>query len=325
MKRAFVTGASGFIGHYLVEKLLQEGWQVQVLVHRKGIAQEQKCEIIQGDITDPDSFKEALKGTDVLFHMAAALGASLISKKEFSQINAEGTANILRAAKEAGVKKIIHFSSAGVFGSVKKNERADENYPLNPINTYDKTKLEGENIAIRLKEQGMNIIILRPGWVYGPGDRRTFKLIKAIANKRFMLVTRGKAWQTPVFIDDLIKGIFLSLEKGKSGEIYHLAGAEVLTVKEMAETIAHCTETRIPLIFIPLFKAVPAAWIMEKIFSLFKKEAPLTRGKLSFFIHPKPLSIKKAQDELGYTPQIDFKTGMARTVDWYRENNWLLP
>jgi dihydroflavonol-4-reductase len=191
------------------------------------------------------------------------------------------------------------------------------------MEVYDQSKLEGERAAVYYARQGMNIVVVRPGWVYGPGDRRTFKLVRAIARKRFILVAGGKAWQTPVFIDDLIRGVLLCRERGRSGEIYHLAGSEVLTVREMAQTIADALAVSLPRLSLPAFPLKIAAWKMSTLYGLFGKEAPLTPGKLAFFIHPKPLAIAKAQDELDYNPQVTFCRGMSQAVDWYRRHKWL--
>ena len=321
--RVFITGASGFIGSYLVEKLLNRNWHVRVLFHNRNIHREKECEVVKGDIRDLNLLEKALDSTDIIFHLAAALGASLMNKKDFSQINTEGTKNILRAAQKTGVKRIVHFSSAGVLGSVKKNETADEGYPLNPRSIYDNTKLEGERTALNFAKNGMNIVIVRPGWTYGPGDRRTFKLIKTIAKKRFILVTRGNALQTPVYIDDLIEGVLLCTKRGKKGQIYHIAGNEALTVKEITDIIALSLGNKIPPFSLPLFPVKAAVWPVEKIFYLFKRESPLSMGKLSFFIHPKPLSIQKAKQDLGYSPKVDLNTGMAQTIAWYIKNKWI--
>ena len=169
----------------------------------------------------------------------------------------------------------------------------------------------------------MNVRVIRPGWVYGPGDRRTFKLVKAIVRKRFLIVTRGLYRQTPIFVDDLIQGIFRCLDLGQSGEIYHISGSEVLTVRQMAEIIAQAADTQIPRFYLPLTPVRIAAWSIAKLFYLFKKEAPLSPGKLAFFIHPKPLSIQKAVDKLAYSPQTGFYSGMFQTVKWYQANGWL--
>jgi nucleoside-diphosphate-sugar epimerase len=320
--QAFVTGASGFIGSHLVRRLVEDGWHVRALVHKTEVSTP-GVETILGEIRNFALLKTALPGTDVLFHLASALGASRIGKREFFGINAEGTRAVLDAAEEAGVSKIIHFSSAGVFGHIRRGEIAGENAPVSPLDVYDKSKLEGERIVLESARRGQKIFVIRPGWVYGPGDRRTFKLIRSIARKRFILVSKGKILQTPVYIDDLIQGTLLCAEKGRPGEVYHLAGPEALPVAEIVRKIAAATDSRIPRFSLPLPPVRIAAWILGKTFSLAKREAPLSPSRLAFFIHPKPLSIEKAVRDLGYSPRWNFDRGIAAAVAWYRFHGWL--
>jgi len=321
--RAFISGASGFVGSHLASLLLAGKWEVRALWHKSPVRLEGKAEIVRGDLDDGDFLARSLEGVDVLFHLAAALGFSLAGIDEFRRINAAGTENILQAAKKAGVRRIVHVSSGGALGVVRDGEVAGEDYPQNPQNAYDRTKLEGEKTALRLAREGLDVVIVRPGWAYGPGDRRTFKLIKSIHDKRFALVAEGRGRQTPVYISDLVRGIELSAEKGRPGEIYHIAGNEILTVKEMAESIASACGTRLPRVSPPLWMMKTAAAVLEKTFRLVGKEAPFNRSKLSFFIHPKALSIEKARRELGYEPAVDFGSGMALAVAWYKDNGWL--
>jgi dihydroflavonol-4-reductase len=320
---AFVTGASGFIGSRLVRDLLQDGWEVRCLAHRAPIPNGERCVSVKGDITAPGNYAYALEGVDVVFHLAAALGASLLDRAGFARVNVDGTSALLETARGAGVKRMVHFSSAGVLGSVRSNTPAPEDARPNPKSDYDHTKLEGERLALQAGGQDMEIVIVRPGWVYGPGDRRTFKLIRAIASRRFLLVTRGKVLQTPVYIDDLIHGVRLCQQRGRSGEIYHLAGGEALPVREIVDQIASAAGTSIPRWTLPRGPVQAAAWGLETLFRTFGREAPLTRGRLAFFLHPKPLAVEKAERELGYAPRLSFRDGMALTLAWYRQNGWL--
>ncbi len=319
----FVSGASGFIGRHLVHHLMIKGESVRCLVHREDIPGHLDCDTVRGDIIDYASVKSAIKGSDHLFHLAAALGSTSTRRKNLFKVNAFGTENVLKAAREEGVEKIIHFSSAGVLGRVPEGEKASEDYPLRPQTHYDWSKSEGERIARLMALDGMNIVVVRPSWVYGPADKRTFKLIQAIMRRRFIRVTRGETAQTPVFIEDLIRGVLLCAEKGRGGEIYHLAGGETLSVKAMVETIAESVDRRIPRPWLPKIPAHAAAWAADKVFPLFGKEAPLSREKLAFFLHPKPLSIQKSEEELGFSPTVNFKQGMTRSVSWYKEHGWL--
>lgn len=314
----FITGISGFIGGSLGSALAERGEAVRALVHRHQPWSAGPIETVQGDLGDRALLEEACRGIDVVFHCAAALGASRIGEQGFRAVNAEGTRTLLEAARAAGVGRVVHFSSAGVLGHVRGGRIAGEDYPLDPRDVYDRTKLEGERIALQAAGSGQDVVIIRPGWAYGPGDRRTLKLFRAIARKRFVLVGKGRTLQTPVYIDDLIEGTILSAEKGRRGEIYHLAGSEALTVGEIAGLIAEAAGGRLPRVRLPLLPTRAAAWILGGAFRLIKKEAPLNPSRLAFFVHPKPLDIAKARRELGYAPPTPFRKGVAKAVAWYR-------
>lgn len=321
--RAFVTGGSGFIGSHLIDALIRNGWQVRALSHRRPLLQADRIETLSGDICDRAVLQEALKGTDVVFHLASALGSTTISQDEFFRINAQGTAAVLEAARARPVSRIIHVSSAGVLGPVRSGDIAGESYPPEPASIYDRTKLEAEKMALRAAARGMEIVVVRPGWAYGPRDRRTFKLIKTIDKKKIVLLPRGKARQTPVYIDDLVRGFLLAAQSGKKGEIYHLAGNEILTAGEIVAAIAAACAKKRPVLFLPLFSAYLAGHIFEKLYLPLGKEPPLNRAKLSFFNHSKPLSVQKARRELGFSAEVDFQQGIRLAVTWYRDQGWL--
>ncbi len=322
--KAFITGGSGFIGSHLINFLLKSEWKIKALFHKTPIdVSEKGIEIIEGDIRDLDFLEDSIEKGDIVFHLASALGASLIPEREFFEINAVGTKNVLHASLIKGAKRVVHFSSAGVIGYVKNGEIADENYPLNPEDFYERSKLDGEKIAIEYGRKGLDLVIIRPGWVYGPGDKRTFKLIKAIASGKFFIIGKGKTFQTPIFIDDLIEGIYLCFQKGVSGEIYHLAGLEILTVKEMAEIIAKKLDKKIFPLKFPVAPAKILAFGMDRVYKIFGKEAPLTPSKINFFTKSKPLSIEKARKELNFYPRTSFHEGIEKTVLWYKEKGWL--
>jgi nucleoside-diphosphate-sugar epimerase len=321
--RALVTGAAGFVGSRLTDRLLTEGWQVRACDLGPAPAAKSGFEYFQGDVRDESLAARAVEGVDVVFHLAAALGASRLGEEEFLAVNAGGTRAVLEAARKAGVQRAVHFSSAGVLGHVAGNEAVEEAHPLDPRDAYDRSKLAGERAALEIGGAGLDVVVVRPGWVYGPGDRRSFKLIRAIGRGRFLMVGRGRAKQTPVYVDDLVLGTMLAAAKGRRGEIYNLAGPEVLTVKAMAEEIAAACGRKLPRIAVPLGPTKAAAWALGKAFGAVGREAPLNPSRLAFFLHPKPLRIDKARAELGFAPQVAFKEGMARTVAWCRANGWL--
>jgi len=321
--RAFVTGASGFVGSRLVDHLLERGWTVRAFDLARRGPERPGLEFLEGDIRDAALLGRSVQGADVVFHLAAALGASRLGEAGFLAVNEGGTRAVLTAALEHGVKRAVHFSSAGVLGHVKENAPADENHALDPRDAYDRTKLAGERAALEIGRQGLVVVVVRPGWAYGPGDRRTFKLIRSIARGRFLLVGRGGALQTPVYVDDLVKGALLAAEKGRAGEIYNLAGGEALTVREMVETIASACGRKLPRMRIPMGPTRLAAAVMGGAFGLIGKEAPLNPSRLAFFLHPKPLAIAKARADLGYVPETEFAAGMAVTAAWGRRAGWI--
>jgi len=321
--RAFITGASGFIGSRLMDHLLDSGWAVRAFDLGRRPPDRPGLEFVEGDVRDAALIDRSIRGADLVFHLAAALGASRLGEAGFLAVNEGGTRNVLSAALKNGVRRAIHFSSAGVLGHVKENAPADENHVLDPRDAYDRTKWAGERAALEIGGQGLDVVVIRPGWVYGPGDRRTFKLIRSIARGRYILVGRGQTLQTPVFVDDLAGGTLLAATKGRAGEIYHLAGNEALTVRSMVETIAAACGRKIPRLRIPMGPTRLAAALMGGIFDRIGKEAPLNPSRLAFFLHPKPLAIAKAQAELGYAPKTGFVAGMAVTADWGREAGWI--
>ena len=321
--QALVTGASGFIGSHLLRGLKASGWQVRAYVHKTPLPEDLSVSLVSGDILDSAALEKAMAGMDVVFHLAAAVGSLVSAPREFRQVNVGGTEAVLAAARQAGVGRVVHFSSIGVLGAVRAGDVADEAYPPAPRTLYDKTKFAAEETALRAGSDGLDVVIVRPGWVYGPGDRRTYKFIRAVCRGRFALIAGATGRQTPVYIDDLIAGTLLVAEKGLPGAVYHLAGDEILSPDEMARIMAAACGVAVPRFKLPRKPAIVAAYLLEKAYGWVKKDPPLNRGKLAFFLDPKAMSSARAKRELGYAPATAFRSGAARVIAWYRENGWL--
>jgi len=320
---ALVTGASGFIGRHLVRSLRTNGWDVRAFVHRTPLAETNGIASVSGDIMDEAALEPAMAGVDVVFHLAAAVGSAVTDPHEFRKVNVGGTEAVLRVARRADVARVVHFSSIAVLGAVKAGDAAAEDYPAAPRTLYDRTKFAAEEAVLKACAQGLDAVVIRPGWVYGPGDRRTFKFIRAICRRQFALIAGAPGRQTPVFIDDLMTGTLLAAQKGRAGSIYHLAGDEILTAEEMAGIVAAACGVAAPRIRLPKKLAQVAAFCLEKTFGMLKIETPLNRGKLAFFLDPKAMSSARAKKELGYDPLTDFRRGIALAIAWYRVNGWL--
>ena len=174
-------------------------------------------------------------------------------------MNVGGTERVLEAAARAGVRRFVHTSTVGVHGDVR-NPPADESAPFEPGDVYQETKAEAETLALRFhRERGLPVVVLRPGAIYGPGETRLLKLFRAIARGRYAIVGSGRAYYHPVYIDDLVEGYLLALERPEAvGEAFIIAGPSYVTQRELAETIARATGGRILPFRVP---AAPLRWL----------------------------------------------------------------
>jgi len=319
-KTIAVTGGSGFIGQHLIRRLLARNNRIKVLIHQNDI-KEAEVEKFYGSVNDQEVLFELMDGADVLFHLASALGNRLLSREEFKRVNVEGVRHILKTAQVKKVKKVVCFSSAGVYGKSSGLRPLSEDGPLNPVDIYEQTKLAGEKEALVFKDK-LDLSIIRPGWVFGEGDKRTFKLIKQINSGFFFIVGRGIKKHSPIHVSDLIDGALLVAERGGKGEVYNLGG-DPCSITEMVQIIAQSLEKKIFPFKCPVSLIYPMAFLMETFFKLFRKEAPLNVAKLAFFLRGKPLNSTKIKQDLGFTNFCDFKNKMFSACRWYKNNNWL--
>ena len=320
-----VTGAAGFVGSHLVRHLVGRHFKVRAVINRSSLPEDlQNHPLVEertGSITDRSAMDHCLEGIDVLFHLATALGNRIITDNEFFNINREGTKTVLDAAVQCGVKKTIHYSSAGVYGKSSGLMVQKEDDPLNPVDVYERSKLAGEEVALSFSQR-MDIVVLRPGWVYGEGDRRTFKLIKQINSGLFFIAGSGKINHSPIYVEDLVKASVLAVDKGENGAIYNV-GFEMVPVEAMVEAIANSLSKRIFPFKIPIWMVYPPAFLLGKLFGVVGKEAPVSPAKLAFFMRGKPLDSTKLSKDFGFESFTSFAAGIERTVSWYRQNGWL--
>ena len=320
-----VTGATGFIGSHLVDSLVRDGRRVRVLLRKSSSRKylPDGVEVIVGDITESDYVNVGLEGIDTVFHIASLLGPSSLPLKDFLSANAYGTETLLKACSLKKIRKFVHCSSVGVVGHIA-SPPADESSPYNPSDSYEKSKCEGEKIALRFASQGLPVVIVRPAWVYGPRDRRTLRLFRAIQKRRFLFVGDGISLEHPVYISDLVEGLRKAGESEVGcGEIFILGGREIVTVKRLCKLIADELDVRIPEFRIPVTLAISLAHAAELVFKPFRRGAPLDMAKVNFFLKNKAYDISKAEKVLGYDPRVNLEEGLRSTIAWYRENGYL--
>ena len=317
-----ITGGTGFIGTHLVKAFIRRGFHCTCLVRPTssigGLSKLGNLRIIQGDITDKRSLKRCIKDVQVVCHLAAQVGEWGIPDERFFAVNVQGTRNLLEAASEAEVKHFIFCSTPGVQG--KGYASASEGLPYNPPHIYELTKAEGEKIVLAFYKKGraMKVTIVRPDFVYGPGDLRRLPLYRAIKDRRFFIIGNGRALVHPTFIEDAIEGFCLLPDNPVAfGKIYNIAGPHAINVKEYAQTISKALKVTLPRVRIPVVPARILALFFEAFSMISSKSPLLSLSKVDFLTKDHGSDISKAMDDLGYRPEVYLEEGIRRTVGWY--------
>jgi nucleoside-diphosphate-sugar epimerase len=323
--RVALTGATGYTGGRLLETLLRRGDSVSALVRPASSTRSLPAtRIVEGDLSDAAALRALVERADAVIHVAAVYRTAGHPDSYYRDVNVGGTERLLEAAAAAGVARFVHTSTVGVLGHVERPP-ADESSPLAPGDVYQRTKAEAETLALEFgRRRSVPVTVVRPGAIYGPGETRFLKLFRAIARGRYAIVGDGRAFYHPVYIDDLICGFLLSLERPEAvGEAFILAGPRYVSQVELAATIARHTGGRMLPFRIP---ATPLRWagaLCEAVCIPLGIEPPLHRRRVEFFTKSRAFSIEKARRLLGYQPRVDLDEGVARTAASYRQAGWI--
>lgn len=327
--KVLITGGTGFIGSRLALRCRERNDDVRVLGLANTPAEAQNAselrargiEVAPVSVADRDGLCEQLKGIDVVYHLAAAQHEMNVSNQHFRNVNVQGTRNVLEASVAAGVKRLVHGSTIGVYGIV--DGVIDENTPCAPENIYGVTKLEGEKLALSFRDR-LAVSVIRIPEVYGPGDRRLLKLFKAIQKNRFFMIGQGRNLHHLIYIDDLIDGFFLAAEKEEAvGNVFLLAGEVPVSSTEMVATIATHLGAKGSLFRVPFGPVYWAAAAMESMLRPLGIQPPLHRRRMDFFKKSFELSWKKSAEVLQFKPKTSFSDGILKTAQWYIENGFL--
>jgi nucleoside-diphosphate-sugar epimerase len=317
--KVLVTGAGGFIGSHLVDSQLEQGHDVSALDLHLDLLRHQSThpclEAIRGDITDEERVKEIVAGVEIVYHLASAHLDVSLSDEYYRRVNVGATLSLLEAARGAGVKRFVHCSSVGVIGDVE-NPPADETTECHPTNIYERTKLEGERAALDyFRRTGFPVVVVRPAWVYGPRCPRTAKLMRTISKGRFPFFGKGQNMRHPVYISDAVKGLELCASiEGVDGEVFIVAGENAVRVSELVEAMSTELGVRAPKLHLPVALGLLGGYSLETAFKLIGKQPPFSRRSVDFFLKHNAYDIQKAKRMLGYTPQIDLRTGIQNTI-----------
>lgn len=328
--QVLITGGTGFIGSRLALRYLEKGDSVRVLgqtntdaeVSNKNQIEKKGAEVLLATVTERDKVAEAMQGVDVVYHLAAAQHETNVPDEHFYEVNVAGTRNVLDAAVDAKVKRFLHGSTIGVYGSAIDGT-LDDNSPVNPDNIYGVTKLEGEKLALSYSDR-LPVSAIRISEAYGPGDRRMLRLFKAVSKKRFFMIGKGENLHHPIFIDDLIDGMILATSiEDAIGRVFVLPGKEVVTTNKMVGTIAESLSKKLPPLRAPLLPFMVAANVAVNTFGRLGMKPPIHPRRMDFFRKSFVFGEGAANKVLGFSPKHDFKDGVKKTTQWYTEMGYL--
>ncbi len=319
----FVTGAAGFVGSRLVERLRELGRPTSALVRdgsRAALLAQIGARACRGDVTLPESLKPAISGCTTVVHCAVG-GSDL---EQARAINVGGTENVLRAAAAAGVRRVVQVSSVVAHGRVWPPVLT-ETKPLELTgDPYAQTKAEAEVAAERLaREHGIELVIVRPTIVYGPGSARILAELSRVAFERIKMLDAGRGWLNMIYVDDLVEGIILALDTpAAAGESFLLSGDPAPTWHEYLTCLATmCGKPPPPPI--PVWRAHLEATVARWHFRFTRHPRRIEDTDFSLMHQPSVVSVEKARRILGFSPATTLHEGMRRTEAWLRDTGWL--
>lgn len=314
-KKAFVTGATGGIGTALCERLSELGWNVVALVRLESdstyISTLKGLELATADLVSETALVAAMKGCDVIFHLAAKVHAGPNEPEDsFRRTNVEGTRAVVNAAITSQVRSFVFFSSVAVYPD--SDSMLDENSAVGPSTPYGSTKLAAEAIVLE-QQSRMHVTILRLPVVYGPRDRGNIgRLIDAVARKRFVIPGTGLNIKTMVAVDNVIDAAILCAgDPRAAGKVYVVADDDAPTLRETVAAIARSlgvsVPRRVPLGVMSILgrAADGARWLID---------LPLSSDQIQKLASNTRYSAARIRNELGFTPKVSLDEGMKKAV-----------
>ncbi|MEK6552489.1 MAG: NAD(P)-dependent oxidoreductase [Bacteroidota bacterium] len=322
-----VTGASGFVGSHLVDKLLAEGHQVKCILRKtssKRWLENKPVEIIDAGLFDKDTLKKVLKDADYLFHVAGVVKAK--NEEDYFKGNVETTQNLLDILSEVNPKleRVVIVSSQTACGPSQEGKPVTEGTKEHPITTYGRSKYAQEQLAKKYMDK-LPITIIRPPAVYGERDTEIYLFFKTYKQGLMGLIGFDKKQVSIVHVDDLVNGIYLAAASQKAiGQTYFIGSELYYNWEEIGEVCHKAFAKKAFTIKIPHFIVYTVATVAQ-FFALFSsKAATFNLEKARDFVQRAwTCDVSKAVNDIGYRQKISLEDGMKRTIDWYKEMKWL--
>lgn len=314
--KVLITGASGFIGRALSDALGAAGTEV-VGVDRVPDADRG---VVAGDVTEPGSWAGTLTGVDAVVH-AAAVVSNAVDRDGQWRVNVLGTQRVVAAAAAAGVTRFVQLSSVRAFSDTQFPPDVTEAHPVRPDgNPYVDTKIAGEQVVLQAHAAGeIEAVVVRPGDVYGPGSEPwILKPLQAIRARQFLLPAMGRGIHSPVYVDDLVRGLLLCLaHPAAAGQVFTISGPAGVESREYFGYLFRFAGRRGP-VGVPTRLGVALAHLADVANRAAGRRSEVNAISMRYLARPGTYSIQKARDRLGYVPEVELPEGMRRTEAWLR-------
>jgi nucleoside-diphosphate-sugar epimerase len=325
---ALVTGATGFTGSHLVRKLHAQGIHVRAIARPQSRIEQLRdvpVEWVIGQVYDPGTVEKAAANVEYIFHVAAAYREAKVSRETYRRVHVESTQLLARAARRnPRLQRFVHISTMGVHGHIE-HPPADETYPFHPGDDYQVTKAEGE-LWFRefAMQEGLPYTVLRPCAIYGPGDRRLFKVFRMAARGILVILGRGQCLYHLIHVEDLTNVMILAATHPAAlGEVFIVGNPEPIRLQDMAQIIADYYGRSLRVIRLPVGPFFVAAAVCEAVCKPLGIEPPLYRRRVAFYTKDRAFNTAKLRTRLGYQYVFSTEEGLRQTARWYREHGWL--
>ena len=323
-----VTGATGFVGSHLVDELLRRGEPVRALVRDAGKAAELRgrgVEAFVGDLCDPGTLTAPVHGMEVVYHCGAAVGPTK-SRAEIYAVNRDGVRNLVEAARQAGKPRVVLLSSVNVLGTRDLDPATEELSCRRSHDPAADVKIEAEQIAFDYhRRHGLPVVIIRPGFIYGPRDGHNLpRLAQAIRKGKFVFLGSRDNVVPIVHVSDVAQALVRAADRPAAvGRAFHITDGSRTTIGEFVDHLAGLLNCRPPQKVLPLLVPKLACVVFEllQLLRLRKKPGPINRPGLRFLGTSRWVDITRAREELGYSPQVNFRQGVADALRWIKEHS----
>ncbi|MBA5865690.1 MAG: NAD-dependent epimerase/dehydratase family protein [Nitrospira sp. CR1.3] len=322
-----VTGATGFIGRHLIERLTSENVHVRALalpseetasLDRPGV------EIVRGDVLDNQSLQRAASNCQWIFHLAARTESSGPSRKDLEEVNVQGTANVAQAAVVAGVERLVFCSSGALYGRDIRNRAINEMTKPIPDSPYGRSKFMAERILLtRHQHDRLSVVLARTSAVLGPGAMSWLNLFRTVAKGQFRLIGDGQNYHHVADIKDIVEGLILCASvKGIEGQTYILAGEQPVCLRGLVQTIAdEVGAPRLPA-NLPAgpFRLYETA--SRRLFACTGYRLPRA-DRIDLYLGDRAFDLSQSSRVLGYRPTVGTKEAVHRTAAWFKNHGYL--